>query len=635
MKKFLFCALAFGMVACAKDATDEVPGVGTGETEVNYLSVSLSTTLGTRAGNTYEDDYADGEGLENTVNSVRFYFFSNGAPSAVLAGKSYQDWTPGGDTFPTTDPDESDTPNVEKVLQATIILETEAGASIPDEVIAVLNPNDAVDELGNTPSKSRVLEYAADLTEGFVMTNSVYLDGEVKNANSLAGYLKPTRQEALDNPVTVYVERVVAKVTMTVAIADEKKEGDLYDTGIANPNKENENIYVQFTGWNTTATANKSFLVKSIDAGWDNSLSDNNLFKTATEPWNWAQYFRSFWAINPTGVDYLYGPFDKATTEDKLYPEYEGESEDFEVINPANGIAVGTAGYVAENAGVSAVAAAQARPTQVIIAAQLVNKDGTTLELAEYAGTKMSVAQLKTAYLQSLQNTNKVFYREMTEEELQAANAAAKQENPDAQEITEGYKSVTVDDIDFKTAWQAGEDVGAYNKKGRYYVYAQLTDAAAAKTWYNSDATGTKESEENKVDADAVLKSLGHSKIWKDGKTYYFFDIRHLANPVISVAKPTLPDDASEEQIEQFQQELAAYNAAVAEAQGTPGYYGVVRNHVYQTKINTLFGLGTPVFDPSEVIYPEVPTEELVYLAAEIKILAWRIVNQDVDLEWK
>ncbi|WP_300851937.1 fimbria major subunit, partial [uncultured Bacteroides sp.] len=64
------------------------------------------------------------------------------------------------------------------------------------------------------------------------------------------------------------------------------------------------------------------------------------------------------------------------------------------------------------------------------------------------------------------------------------------------------------------------------------------------------------------------------------------------------------------------------------------GKYGVVRNHVYAANIHSLVGLGTPVYDPEEVIYPEKPGGDDTYIAAEIRILSWRIVNQNIDLEW-
>ena len=84
--------------------------------------------------------------------------------------------------------------------------------------------------------------------------------------------------------------------------------------------------------------------------------------------------------------------------------------------------------------------------------------------------------------------------------------------------------------------------------------------------------------------------------MWTNGFTYYYFDIKHLGTSV--------------------------------------GEYGVVRNHVYKSVVDGLTGLGTPVYNPDEVIYPEKPGDEDTFLAAQIKILSWRIVNGQYKLDW-
>ena len=59
---------------------------------------------------------------------------------------------------------------------------------------------------------------------------------------------------------------------------------------------------------------------------------------------------------------------------------------------------------------------------------------------------------------------------------------------------------------------------------------------------------------------------------------------------------------------------------------------GLVRNHVYQMNINGITGLGTPVYDPKKLITPEKPTEDESYISAEIKVLSWKVVNNNVTL---
>lgn len=108
---------------------------GNGEANTSYMAVNLvsSDVAGTRAAAGYED----GEGFENKVNSVRFYFFNGvgGAVNVKLQNNSYvnyYDWTPSKDT---ENPDQSDGTNdkddIESKLKATIVINTKAGDGIP------------------------------------------------------------------------------------------------------------------------------------------------------------------------------------------------------------------------------------------------------------------------------------------------------------------------------------------------------------------------------------------------------------------------------------------------------------------------------------------------------------------------
>ena len=60
---------------------------------------------------------------------------------------------------------------------------------------------------------------------------------------------------------------------------------------------------------------------------------------------------------------------------------------------------------------------------------------------------------------------------------------------------------------------------------------------------------------------------------------------------------------------------------------------GVIRNHWYQLAINSISGLGTPVADPTEPIDPGTIEEETYYVAAQIQILKWKMVSQEVELK--
>lgn len=130
-------------------------------------------------------------------------------------------------------------------------------------------------------------------------------------------------------------------------------------------------------------------------------------------------------------------------------------------------------------------------------------------------------------------------------------------------------------------------------------MYAQLTDEAIAKTWYTSsdkDVTTTvTPASINSVLADK--NKIDQALVWRDGMTYYYYEIIHNGT-------------------------------------GENATKGVVRNHIYKTTVTKIAGLGTPVYDPEQVIYPEKPDENDHYIAADIDILSWRVVNNSYDLEW-
>ena len=104
-------------------------------------------------------------------------------------------------------------------------------------------------------------------------------------------------------------------------------------------------------------------------------------------------------------------------------------------------------------------------------------------------------------------------------------------------------------------------------------------------------------SEELATEYSEVLKSVNAKNIscWTDGKCYYYVDIEHFGNDGCEV--------------------------------------GVVRNHWYQLTINSIAGLGTPVIDPNDPINPDRPEEENYYVAAQVNVLQWKVVSQNVDLK--
>lgn len=148
------------------------------------------------------------------------------------------------------------------------------------------------------------------------------------------------------------------------------------------------------------------------------------------------------------------------------------------------------------------------------------------------------------------------------------------------------YTQLTKDDITFTDPTTSMKN---------YQVTPTLAaDPTNTKQYYTKASDGSY----TPVDKDDVNTAIGENKaeIRTEGKAYYYVPIKHLGTT------------------------------------GTLGEYGVVRNHFYKINLTGLTGFGTPVYNPDTEIDPTVPSYDNTYLAARIKVLQWRIVNQNVSL---
>lgn len=587
-KKHFFLPLLAALIlsGCSNDEPVVSPDNGGTEGEPQYLTVNLITasasgTLKSRAAegqqhgepNADEDDaaiYEEGLANENTVNNIRFYFFdkSGAAADVKKVGEKWQNWL----DWTNISEEGPQMPNVEKILSAMLVINTKQGDEQPDKIVAIINPKEETGSkysLGGDASYDLYTvtdDYRKFDSGNFVMSNSTYKENDAKvMAVSVKDKIFSTSGEALQSPVDIYVERTVAKVRLKSSLTETSTGSGIYKTFTddkpqkitvvtgegENPTTIEKNIYVKFLGWNTTAVTDKSRLIKEINPNWTN--------ESLGFPWNWSEYCRSFWAVNPTGLNYQYGAFrdDDRKGENLFHAQAKTKFDKTEWV------------YVNENASNDSETGADPKtPTKVIIAAQLVDESGNFLEFAEYGSQRCSVDDLKKLFANSCG-----LYKKTSSD-------------------PETYKKIESSDLKIVTATELG--MASKTQDGRYKVYIQLADAVANDaTWYPNNTSGQTVTL-TAVKANEALKDLGSAKVWKDGYTYYYFDINHLGNKL-----------------------------------------GVVRNHIYDANITTLVGLGTPVYNPDEIIYPEKPdSDKDTYIAARINILSWRVVNSSVKLEW-
>lgn len=523
-----------GMLACTnEDVTGENNGQGEG-TEVSYLAVNIMNAGGpmTRA-----DDYVDGSDAENQVTKVRFYFFDNNGNACTVSGASnnYKDVTPGMNTETATD-------NIEEISNVVLVLDNVKG-TIPYSMVAIVNPPSSLDGNKSLSDLQTEADYSSFTTAGnFVMSNSVYADGGKKICETIIGpYLQKTQAAAEADPVNVYVERVLAKVTVTLTGAD--KDNDSYC--VAGTSGTDNAIYAKVVGWQVADYRNQSFLLKSISPSWDNTT-------LGITPWSSADYHRSFWATS-TGT----------------------------VTNSYSWTEINTAGmpiqvYTQENTPTATVTDTKNNDlTKVIVAVQLVDKDGNAAPRYQYLGGEYASAE---AILNAIAPNFSEYYIKTGDNQYTPISASELQFVKGSAVSGDSYRAYPQLKTSFDSAIE-GEKTNLYTKE--------------------SSGTYTVVSDNSTVNN--LLKAYS-AQIWTEGRCYYYTTIPHLATSGL-------------------------------------GQYGVVRNHVYQITIKDISGFGTPVYDPTpddssddEDIDPETPTDDASYLAAKVNILAWRVVAKDVTL---
>ena len=289
------------LVGCTN--TDE-PEVNNGnETQKGdaYVTVKLAMS-----GNTGSRAFSDGgfEEVESTSNEVKvnkaiFYFLdanNQGCADKYTLGNvsNLAEWT------------ESDGNNASTDLTSQAVVVIKNPIATPASIVCLINADDPFTD-NNRPSLAQIQAAVVDMSKanhtanGFMMTNSVYVDGTnvivgapIKAENihkSDADATVGNKDIDTSAPVVIPVERVVAKVKMQ------------FDSSITNStikptlsNNTNEyNITAEITGWWLASKANCSYLVKSLSASYAD-FTDNW--------WNDKNNTRSYWANMPSNVEY-------------------------------------------------------------------------------------------------------------------------------------------------------------------------------------------------------------------------------------------------------------------------------------------------------------------------------------------
>ena len=598
MKKFtmlssvLVSALMLVVASCSSEdvaGDDAQNGKGT----TSFLAVNIENVgsapayVGSApASRSYEQGdgtYENGTEAESKINKVRFYFFNGDGTPYLLVKKdpsqaesvNYLDKSVvqhGGNNDQT----------VETNTDAVLVIEGNT-KTVPASVIAVINP----DVLENTTlhnGKSMTISELRtsatgskfyDTTNGFVMSNSVYESaGQDICSTPVANNVFSTSDKALRNPVDIYVERVNAKVNAKI-------DKNYIRTG------ETENA------WSQNAEGKYQIEVGSIDVTTyeDNTNSTPTTHKypvyAVVQGWQVAdangkaevcKQIKTSWFAGELGIN----PW---TTSD-YHRSFWSESVPFNSgavtganrpVNPSfNDINM----PLSDGFAATPVYTLPNTPDAVVQNPKTSDNDLTKLIVAAKLVYKDADDSYKTAQVCQ--------YRGLT---YLGEDAVKKQIVGGFKQYlkntaTGGYQSIEASDITFKT-------VPGSSVVKDYEVVATL--ASNVGELYVKDGETYKTVSKDDVNA-ALAKEEAQVRS-TEGATYYYTPIKHLGTP------------------------------------GKLGEYGIVRNHSYQVTIQNIKGFGTPVYNPDQEIDPMIPSDENTYLAASIKVLSWRVVSSNVDLD--
>ncbi len=389
MKKLFFGLFACAsLCACSNDESgvipDDTPKVFTGDEA--YINVRLADAGSLTRAQEGEFEYGTNE---QSVKNAFFYFYD--ADGVFVAQGDV--WT--GGNASTTNP----AGNIEFTGNNVVVLKELGRKNYPKYMVAVLNkPTGFL--YGNTLGEMQTvladgnaegIYYPSTAnnvtTDYFTMSTTSYTEAgrsayfvtEVKEENFLPEPM--TDINAIANTVTVYVERLAAKVTLNVSGQLVKDANGRYpikatvageDNSAGNDDVASEELYVELLGWKLNATAKRSYMVKNIDATWANG----DLGFT----WNRPTDYRSHW-----GKSFNYGL--------SGYPDnaagVPANSEYLNYVDLENGLtALGAPAYCAENTNTSAVVTADfpSAVTSILLKAKVCDASGNALDLVRYNG---------------------------------------------------------------------------------------------------------------------------------------------------------------------------------------------------------------------------------------------------------
>ena len=574
--KLISIALLSLAVACSKENVTSNQG---GSDANQYMAVDIAMSVGssTKA----PSDYRDGSEAESTVNvknSIFLFYdaYGNFLTSGVISATDGS-VDENGNLKLTTN---NQSGFVEKESKAVIVLGPTRLR--PALVLAVLN-YDKCNELktlsladAHTQVDSREISTEAGK---FTMTNSVYVDGKnIVNATPIAASsVKETKEEALKTPVQIYVEREVAKVNMKAKEGlKQTAEGKIcFETPNAESVLDGAKVSARIVvdGWAANAFNTTSYLVKDVPASWLVTYPFANWHDEAAK--------RTFWAQDPNysgSEEYVFGRTpegEPGTYKNVKYLSWQEATENnTEAYN-----------YMYENT----TDKASAR----VNGGELANVP-TILIAAHVETAKTGAAWVR----QDIYKFGGLFY---TNEALN---------NYAAEQILKG-----------KLHW---EYTTAEGSKTASMEPKQIVATFIANVVDNSGSV--------KVKVAKITAPAEGAKLMKEDNSV--IESADWAKTVEDILNGENGFNIAKKELVCFKNGMCYYQVPIKHNQTDDDVaYGTVRNHIYELTLSKIAKIGNPVFDPEEKLVLIPGKEKNYYVSAELKVLKWRVITQDVVIE--
>lgn len=576
--KLISIALLSLAVACSKENVTSNQG---GSDANQYMAVDIAMSVGssTKA----PADYRDGSEAESTVNvknSIFLFYdaYGNFLTSGVISATEGS-VDENGNLKLTTN---NQSGYVEKESKAVIVLGPTRLR--PALVLAVLNYDNcnALRNLSLADAHTQVDNREISTEAGkFTMTNSVYVDGKnIVNATPIAASsVKETKEEALKSPVQIYVEREVAKVNMKAKEGLKKTaEGKIcFET----PNAENVLDGVKVSariivdGWAANAFNTTSYLVKDVPTSWLVTNPFANWYDEAAK--------RTFWVQDPNysgSEEYVFG----RTPEDEP-----GTYKNVKYLswNDATQNNVDSYNYMYENTTDKASAK--------VNGGELANVP--TILIAAHVETAKTGADWER---QDIYKFGGLFY----------TNKSLK--NYAAEQILKG-----------KLHWE-------YTTAECLKTASVLPDQVKSKIVANVvDNSGSV-----KVEVEALTAPAEGAKLMKEGEPASVIESADWAKTVEDILNGEKGFNIAKKELVCYKDGMCYYQVPIKHNQtAEDAAYGTVRNHIYELTLSKIAKIGNPVFNPEEKLVLIPGKEKNYYVSAELKVLKWRVITQDVVIE--